>query len=143
MPPPTPPIPPATKKTNWWLIGGGGCLGLILLGILGFGALYFALTKVIKSTDPYKIAVDGATHSPEVQAELGTPIAPGFFIQGTVNSNISNGTTNETANLTIPLKGPKASGVVHYAGTRNDGKWEVSDFSVIVTGSNKRISLSH
>ena len=139
----SPPTTPPEKKTNWWLIGCGGCLGLLLLVILGFGALYFGLTQIIKSTDPYKIAVDGATRSPEVQAELGTPITPGFFIQGNVNSNISNGVTNETANLTIPLKGPKASGSVHYAATRTDGKWDVRDFSVTVAGSNKTIPVSH
>jgi hypothetical protein len=140
MSPPQPPLP-SPSKTNWWLIGCGGCLGLLLIGALGFGALFFGVMKVIKSSDPYKIAVDGAIRSPEVQAELGTPITTGWMIQGSVNSNISNGVTNETANLTIPLKGPKASGSLHYAAARTGDKWDVSDYSV-TAASGKTIHLS-
>ena len=141
MPMPPPAFPPV-KKTNWWLIGCGGCLSLIVLGILGCVAIFFGVTKVIKSTEPYKRAVSIATNSPEVQAKLGTPIQPGFMIQGSVNSNISNGTATESANLTIPLKGPKGSASLHYAATRNGTNWEVSDFTVTVDGSGEKIPLS-
>lgn len=141
IPTPPPAVPPV-KKTNWWLIGCGGCLSLIVLGIIGCVALFFGVTKVIKSTEPYKTAVSVATNSPEVQAKLGTPIKPGWMIQGSVNSNISNGVNTETANLTIPLKGPKASASLHYAASRNGTKWEVSEFTVTVDGSGETISLA-
>jgi len=141
MPTP-PPANPAEKKKNWWLIGCGGCLGLIVLGILGSVALFFGVTKVIKSTGPYKTAVATATNSPEVQAKLGTPITTGMMIQGSVNTNTSNGVTTEMANLTIPLKGPKASGSLHYAATKNGATWEVSDFTVTVDGTGEKISLA-
>lgn len=140
MQPETPPVPSA-KKTNWWLIGCGGCLTLLVLMVLGIGAIFFGVTKIIKSTEPYQTAVSTAANSPEVQEELGTPITPGFFIQGSVNSNSSNGTTTERADLTIPLTGPKASGHVHYAATKTDGKWNVRDFTVTVDGSGKQIHL--
>ncbi|MDR3403407.1 MAG: cytochrome c oxidase assembly factor Coa1 family protein [Chthoniobacter sp.] len=136
----TPPIPPV-KKTNWWLIGCGGCLSLIVLGIIAGGAIFFGVMKVIKSTEPYKTAVAGATNSPEVQAELGTPIEPGFLPQGNVNSDTSGGTTTETANLTIPLKGSKASGSLHYAAKKTGADWEVSDFTVTVEGGGKKIHV--
>ena len=137
MPPPTPEVPPAKKK-NWWLIGCGGCLGLIVLGIIAGGALFFGIVKVIKSTEPYQTAVSVASNSPEVQDKLGTPITPGFMPQGNVNSHNST----ETANLTIPLKGPKGSGNVHYAATKEDGKWNVSDFTVTIDGSEEKINLA-
>lgn len=140
-PSPIPPIPSA-RKTNWWLLGCGGCLTLIVLGFLAGGAIFYGVMKVIKSTEPYQTALAGATNSPEVQAELGTPIQPGFMVQGAVNSNISGGTTTETADLTIPLKGPKAAGRVHYAATKSDGKWDVRDFTVTVDGTNKTIPLA-
>jgi hypothetical protein len=140
MPPPAPaPLP--TKNTNWWLIGCGGCLGLIVLGLLGCAALFFGVTRVIKSTEPYTTAVSAATSSPAAQAKLGTPIQPGFLPQGSVNSNTSNGVTTETADLTIPLKGPKASGHVHYAARKDGAKWEVSDFTVTVDGTGEQIKL--
>ena len=136
----TPPVPPA-KKTNWWLIGCGGCLTLIVLGAIGAGAIFFGVMKVLKSTEPYQTAVAGATHSPEVQAELGTPITTGFLLQGNVNSNTSGGTTTEVANLTIPLKGPKASGSLHYAAEKSGTDWQVSDFTVTVDESGKKIHV--
>ena len=140
MPPPTPgPVP--TKKTNWWLIGCGGCLGLIVLGLIGGAVLVFGVTRVIKSTEPYTTAVSAAMNSPAVQARLGTPIQPGFLPQGNVNSHTSNGVTTETADLTIPLKGPKASGHVHYAASREGAKWEVRDFTVTVDGTGEQIKL--
>jgi len=139
--PPSPPPALPAKKTNWWLLGCGGCLGLIVFGMIGAGALFFGVMKVIKSTEPYQTALTAATNSPEVQAELGTPIKTGFFLQGSVNSNIQNGITTETANLTIPLKGPKASGSLHYAAQKTDAKWTVSDFTVTVEGSEKKIHL--
>src|SRR5262245_51618992 len=107
MPPSTPPFPQATppKQKNWWLIGCSGCLGLIVLGMIAGGVIFFGVVKVIKSTEPYKTALAGATNSAEVQEELGTPIEAGFMPQGSVNTNTSDGSTVETADLTIPLKG--------------------------------------
>ena len=141
---PTPPFPQATppKPKNWWLIGCSGCLVLIVLGIIAGGAIFYGVVKVIKSTEPYQTALTAATNSPEVQEELGTPIEPGFMPQGSVNSNSDGGVTIETADLTIPLKGPKASGSVHYAAKKAAGDWEVSDFTVTVEGSGKKIHLS-
>ncbi|MEP6672845.1 MAG: cytochrome c oxidase assembly factor Coa1 family protein [Chthoniobacter sp.] len=136
----TPPVPPA-KKTNWWLIGCGGCLGLMVLALIGGGAIFMGVLKIIKSSGPYQTAVAGATASPEVQAELGTPIEPGFMPQGNVNTNDSGGTSTGTADLTIPLKGPKASGSLHYAATKDGGDWVVSDFTVTVEGSGKKIHV--
>ncbi len=133
----TPPFPPA-KKTNWWLLGCGGCLSLIVLGVIGCGVLFFGVMKLVKSSEAYQMALSAATNSPEVQAELGAPIQPGMMVQGNVNSNAGT----ETADLSIPLKGPKASATVHFFGKKADGKWEISDFTVTVAGSGKTISLN-
>lgn len=143
MPPSPPPFPQDTapKKKNWWLIGCSGCLGLIVLGMIAGGAIFVGVLQVIKSTEPYKTALAAASGSPEVQEALGTPVAPGFMPVGSVNSNTEGGTTVETADLTIPLKGPKASGSVHYAAKKAGGEWEVSDFTVTVEGSGQKIHL--
>jgi hypothetical protein len=100
------------------------------------------VTQVIKSTDPYKTAVASATNSPEVQSKLGTPIAPGWIPMGSVNSQGVGENATETADITVPLKGPKASGSVHYAAKKNAGKGEVSDFTVSVEGSGEKINLA-
>ena len=147
MPPPIPPFPQGagagtpTKKTNWVLIGCGGCLTLIVLGLIASAAIFFGVVNMIKSTEVYRMALATATSSPEIQEALGTPIEPGFMPQGSVNSHTSDGTTIETADLTIPLKGPKASASLHYAGRKAGGQWEASDFTVTVEGSGKKIRV--
>lgn len=123
------------------MIGGCGCLGMIVLGIGLATAIFFFVVNVIKGTEPYQTALMTAASSPDVQAELGTPIKAGFIPQGHVNSNTSNGSTTETADLTIPLKGPKGSGHVHYAARKSGGDWNVSDFTVTIDGSGTRINL--
>jgi len=140
--PPAVPLAPAPKKnTNWWLIGGCGCLALIALACVAGGLLVFGVMKVVKGTEPYQTAVNTAANSAEVQAELGTPVEEGFMPQGNVNSNTFNGVTVETANLTVPLKGPKGTGHVHYAATKTGNTWQVSDFTVTIDGKDKKIDL--
>ena len=77
----TDPLPPQgpQKKTNWWLIGCGGCLGLVILGMLGFGAIFYGVIKVIKSTEPYKTALTAASNSPQALA-VGTTTNAGSAV---------------------------------------------------------------
>lgn len=140
LPPGAPPQPP--KKTNWWMIGGCGCMGVIVLGLGMIAVGFFSVMGIIKSTGPYKTALAAAQNSPAVQAELGTPIEAGFFTMGSVNTNSQNGATTEEADLTIPLKGPKGAGKVHYSATKAGNGWNVKDFSVTIDGSGKKIDLS-
>jgi hypothetical protein len=142
----TPPLPsglpPATSGSSnkkWILFGGCGCLGLLLLGLAFAGALFLGVTKVIKSTGPYQTALASAKESPEVQAELGTPIEEGFMPSGNVN------VTNDTgeANLTFSIKGPKGSGTVHYRASRSRGEWHTQENTVTIEESGKVIDLGH
>jgi hypothetical protein len=113
---------------------------LIVLGVIAGGAIFMGAMKIIKSTEPYKTAVAAAINCRRSKARH--PHRTGFMPQGNVNSNTSNGETRETADLTIPLKGPKASGSVHYAATKNGSTWEVSDFTVTIDGTGEKISLA-
>jgi len=140
-----PPYPGAEspKKTNWWLLGCGGCLGLILLAAIGGALLFMGVLKVVKSSGPYQTAVDLATKSPDVQAELGTPITTGFFPMGNVSTHINNGVETGAADLTIPLKGPKDSGSLHYSATNSGKEWKISDFTLTVKSNGKVVPLNH
>ena len=141
IPPGSPGLPPQPKKTNWWLWGCGGCLGLVILGIIGIGVIFWGVMGVIKGSESYRTAFSAAAKSPEVQAELGTPIEAGFMPQGNVSTNGLGDSATGNADLTIPLKGPKGTGSVHYAASKSGGNWDVSDFTVTIDGSGKRITL--
>jgi hypothetical protein len=141
IPPGAPAPPPQPKKTNWWLWGCGGCLGLIVLGLIGIGAIFYGAMSIIKGSESYQTAYAAAAKSPEVQAELGTPITAGFMPQGNVNSSGLGDSATTTADLTIPLKGPKGTGRLHYAASKSGGKWDVSDLTVTIDGNGKKIQL--
>ncbi|MDB6070993.1 MAG: hypothetical protein JWL81_2164 [Verrucomicrobiales bacterium] len=136
-PPAPPPIPtetyvvPPQKPTskNWLLYGCGGCLGLVvLLGIGGVAIMYFAF-GTLKKSDLYQTALKRAESSPEVQAALGTPLDTGWMMQGSMKVENSNG----TADLTIPLKGPKGEGSLHVKGNQTGGApWVYSELQAIL-----------
>ena len=137
MPPSLPTAAPASGNKKWILLGCSGCLGLfVIAGIIG-AMMVIGITKVIKSTDGYQTALLGAQNSPEVRAELGTPIEAGFMPTGNVNVTNDSG----SANLTFSIKGPKGSGAVHYRATRSGGEWHTQQHDVMIDGSGKVIDL--
>ena len=145
MNPPTPPLPglpPALqpdqkKKTHWVLWGGCGCLGIVLIGALFSGLMFFGVSKIMKSTGPYETAFKGAAESPLVQAALGTPIEAGLMPMGNVVTSFDSG----SANLTISISGPKGAGTIHFRATRSKGEWHTHEHTVRIERTNELIDL--
>lgn len=71
----------------------------------------------IKSSAPYKDSIATVEKNSSAVEALGQPIEPGLFISGKIN--ISNG--KGTANMSIPVKGPKGSGTIQVEGTKASG----------------------
>jgi hypothetical protein len=126
-PPPThfPPLPPPpTRPKNWfernwkWFVPA-----LIIFCLLIFGgflaAIFFGVTQMMRTSPPYQIAVERALKSPDVQAKLGTPITVGRFTSGGINLKGPSG----SATLEIPLRGPKARGVIYVEAEKHFGIW--------------------
>src|SRR4051794_33678843 len=128
--PPNQPVPapmpgpgPAPKRSWWgrnwkWVVPVGCLLPLLSCGG-GIIAIFFGVTGIIKSSEPYKHALALAQSNPAVVAALGTPITAGKFSGGTYN--VSNG--SGSANFVIPISGPKGSGAIYVVATRSGGKW--------------------
>lgn len=136
---PTSPAPLPPKKTNWVLIGCGGCLGLIVLGCIGFGALFYVGVKSIKNSGPYLQALQSAQNTPAVQEELGVPITPaGFMPTGSVH------VTNDTgdADINFAISGPKGKGNVSCKAAKAGGVWQIQEENVTVQGSGKVIPIT-
>ena len=114
---------------NWKWVLPVGCLGMLAtcgcLGAVLFGAVFGA----IKNTGAYTEAVAIAISDSEVQAVLGPPIETSLP-QGSVNS--SNGRTS--AELTIPLDGSKADGVLRVEAVDRGSGWDYSVLQVEVPG---------
>ena len=126
--PPTPPaVPPPPPKRGWWSRNWKWVVPVvILLPVLACGTCFTAVFGLMKSSEPYKTAVERAKNHPAVIAALGTPIKEGFMASGTVNTSGDSG----NADLSIPISGPKGSGTIHVVGSKSGGKWSYSVMEV-------------
>ncbi|MDY7231935.1 cytochrome c oxidase assembly factor Coa1 family protein [Hyalangium rubrum] len=120
---------PSWWSRNWKWAVPVGCLGVLAscgcLGALIFGVAFSA----VKNNMAYEQAVNIATTDDEVQAVLGTPITTGMP-SGAVNS--MNG--RSSAELAIPLDGPKEDGVLRIEATKQGEEWDYSMLQVEVPG---------
>jgi hypothetical protein len=114
---------------NWKWVVPVGCLGTLATCGCLFTVIFGAVFGAIKNTGAYTEAVALAVSDSEVQAALGTQIETSLP-QGSVNS--SDG--RSTANLTIPLDGNKADGVLRVAAVDSGGGWDYSVLQVEVPG---------
>jgi TonB family protein len=120
---------------NWKWMLPVGCLGLILVGVLAIGGIFFAAMSAIKSSDVYKGALERARANPEAVARLGEPIQDGWFVKGNVNFSGGSG----TANFEVPVSGPKSSGTL-YVRASYEGAWMYERLDLAAKGG-ETISL--
>jgi hypothetical protein len=121
-----PPQPPQQSQppTSWWSrnwkwVVTIGCLTpIVLIGGCIAGLVMFVF-GAIRNSEPYQEAMRRAQAHPEVVNRLGTPIEAKWWLTGNVNVNNDGG----TANLVIPIRGPKGEGAVHVQGTKDAGRW--------------------
>jgi hypothetical protein len=107
------------KKSNPWIWVGLGC-AVLFVGVVGFvGAVVFIVGTAMRSSQPYKDGLARATADPRVIEALGSPVEPGLFVSGNIQTNNQSG----SADINIPLKGSKQKGSLHVVGTREGGRW--------------------
>ena len=120
---------PQKKKSSVWKWLSIGCLTALILGIGGCVAIICGVMGIMKSSEPFKDGMRYAKASPAVVASIGEPIEDGWFMQGNIQVQNDSG----TANITIPISGPKGNGSVAVVGTKTGGKWSYQ--SVIFTSA--------
>ena len=128
---------PSWWNRNWKWFVPVGCLSIIAV-IAGFAALILSFVfGLMKSSDVYKQALDGAKNNPAVVSALGAPIEAGFFTSGSINTSGPSG----TAELAIPISGPKGNGTIYLEAKKSTGTWSYSQLVVQIEQSGQRISL--
>ncbi|HVT02539.1 MAG TPA: cytochrome c oxidase assembly factor Coa1 family protein [Thermoanaerobaculia bacterium] len=129
-------------NTNWWSRNWKwfvpvGCLSSLLL-IGAFIALIMSFAfGIMKSSEPYKVALSKAKANAAVVEALGTPIKEGYFTSGSVNVSGPSG----SAELAIPISGPKGSGTIYLEARKSAGEWSFSKLAVKVDKTTRRIDL--
>jgi Cytochrome oxidase complex assembly protein 1 len=122
---------------NWlWVVPVGCLVPVLVCGGCGVTIAMIVFSSM-KASEPYKDALTAARAHPAVKAELGEPIEAGFM----VNGNIAIQNNTGTADISIPISGPKKSGTLHVVGNKADGKWTYSTMDVTTDGGAKKIDL--
>jgi hypothetical protein len=117
--------PPQQKNwfsRNWkWLVPLG-CFGPLLCCGVFSAVASFGATTMIESSPVFTTALARANANPDVQAAMGTPLVPGFGLNGSVDEKSGRG----SARFTIPVKGSKAEGKLRVVATSKGGTWTYS-----------------
>ena len=107
-----------------------GC-GIAFVGLVAFVVfILFVVVGSMRGSTPYRDAVARAQNDPRVQAALGTPVKPGLFVSGSINTQNRDG----DAKLDIPLSGPKGKATMRVVATKARGRWDYNQ--IIVTPKN-------
>ncbi|HEY3448121.1 MAG TPA: cytochrome c oxidase assembly factor Coa1 family protein [Myxococcales bacterium] len=125
---------------------GKGRTGLVIaLAVLGcvvlFGGLaatiVYTVMSVIRSSEPYQVAMKQVRADPKVAEQLGSPLEEGLFTTGQISTSNDSG----SASLEIPVAGPRDSAVVEVRASRAAGVWTLNHLMVRVEGSGSSLPL--
>ncbi len=95
---------------------------MILAGsVLFSGLIFYGITSVMKGTDAYKMSMSEVRASKRVAEVLGSPIESGWFVVG----NVSISGIQGSADLSIPVSGPKCDGNVISRSKKEMGIWKI------------------
>jgi len=114
-------------------------LGMSMLFTSAFIVL-FALPLAVgvenemKSSDAYKLTMSTAQASPCVSRRVGLPLEPGWIVPGDVRASLTKG----SANLSIPVEGPKGKGTLDSRVDKLNGRWIIESL-VFKYGSSRSI----
>lgn len=111
--------------------------GLLVLGIAFLVGLFFFISSLMKSSDPYHLAYSRLQSNTEAMEILGPPIKTGF-VQGSINVSGPSG----KADISFSVQGQKASGVVYLDATKDLGTWKVNRIELAIDGRPGRIDLN-
>jgi len=135
------------KQENWfsrnkkWSLPAFGCLSIIVAAIVAFillfGAMETKITEMFKDSEPYTIGMETLQNNEEAIEKLGKPIEPNGTFQGNINYEDDNG----TADLKIPIKGPKGEATLLIIGEKSGETWTYETMNVTFTDSNEVIDL--
>lgn len=134
--------PPPVRTPGWWQRHWRWAVPLLCLFCLALfaGAMLLFLSGLfgmMRSSDVYTTAMQRMRDNPQVVEALGTPIEPGWYLAGELNTSGPSG----YANLQIPVAGPKDEGDLYVEAEKSRGRWVYSVLVVNIDGRDAPIDL--
>lgn len=103
------------------------CSIFLVVGIIFACAVFFAAIVIgtllfVKESGAFQLAMEIAQENKTVKDVLGSPIQSGLFTTGSVSDSGSGG----SADLRIPLSGPRQSGILIVTAIKEEGEWRIT-----------------
>lgn len=123
---------------NWkWAVPTFGCLTFTVLAIIFAVALYSGVSTLFKGSEPFEVAVSSLNNNKLVVEKLGQPIeADGMF-----QRNINYENNNASADIRVPVKGPKGEGSVTVIAEKQNNVWTYQLMQVEINDTGEVINL--
>ncbi len=128
LPPPSPPGQTMTSTTFRPLRQSTssrgclfGCLPTLLFIGLCAGFIMLSSHVMFRAFGPLDQSLQIINSEPAVMQAFGTPITPGVFVTG----EMSGGGSSSSAELNVPIYGPKRSGGLNVSGDWRKGVWDL------------------
>ena len=123
---------------NWgWAVPLGGCLTIIILFFVFLGSVIFGVSELITESVPYQEAIAKANEDDYVVNILGEPIEA----NGMMDGNLSYKNNVGSADISIPIKGPKGEAHLYVVGTKQNDQWAYSEMYIIIDATDEQIDL--
>ena len=120
---------PSWWKRNWkWVVPVGGCLSIVLLFIFFVGSVFFGVTSMFEKSEPYTYALEKINQDQELIELLGSPIEKDGMPQGDLRWH----NNQKTADMKIPIAGPKNSGMLYIVAHGEGEEWIYDEIRVTV-----------
>ena len=125
-------------QRNWkWALPSFGCLTVIVVFALLFGAMVSKVTDMFKDSVPYSVSMETLQKNELVIEILGEPIEPNGMFKGNINYENEEG----TADLKIPVKGPKGEATLLVIAEKKGNNWTYQTMNVSFKDSDETINL--
>ncbi len=120
---------PSWWKRNWpWVLPVGGCLTILILLGVTIGSIFFGITSIMDDSIPMEYAIEKINTDPEIIELMGSPIEKNGMIQGEFNLN----NDEKSADMKVPITGPKESGTLFIKATAIGDKWTYQEIRVVI-----------
>jgi hypothetical protein len=111
---------PSWWKRNWkWVLPVGGCFTIIVITVIAIGSIFYGVANAIEGSQAYTYALEKINKDEDLINALGSPIIKDGMVSGSWNN--TNG--QKSANMTIPISGPKGKGTLFVEATGEDDDW--------------------
>jgi Cytochrome oxidase complex assembly protein 1 len=122
---------------NWKWVVPVGCLTSIVAVVAGIAGIVVLVFGFMKTSDVYQQALQRASSHEVVIEALGEPVEAGWYVAGSINVEGSSG----TADISIPIAGPKGNATIFAVARKSAGRWTYDVLEVEVQGRTERIDL--